>query len=371
MSAAAEHEYIQYGTKTLADELVRFLDHMCSANRAAEAAKKRKTPVCIWGEHGIGKTQIVESFARERGYEFVYVAPAQFEEMGDLVGMPRAAADRTVFLPPDWVPTNDGPGILLLDDVNRADDRILRGIMQLLQNYELVSWKLPRGWDIVLTANPDGGDYSVTSMDDAMITRMMHVTLEFDVKSWARWAEIDGIDERGINFVLTYPEIVVGRRTTPRTLVQFFDAIKSIDDLEKNIGMVQLLADGVLDVETSAAFLGFVRSKLSKLITPEEILYSKNFQKEVHTYLNKILAGDIVRVDLLATLCTRVINYLSNTKKKPGPGVMSNLAAFLMLDFMPADLRLTTAQEIVSSDNPHLKTLMASPEIGRLLLTQM
>ena len=31
----------------------------------------------------------------------------------------------------------------------------------------------------ILTANPDGGDYSVTTMDDAMITRMLHVTMEY------------------------------------------------------------------------------------------------------------------------------------------------------------------------------------------------
>tara|TARA_A100001037_G_scaffold288903_1_gene300088 strand:- start:234 stop:512 length:279 start_codon:yes stop_codon:yes gene_type:complete len=92
---------------------------------------------------------------------------------------------------------------MLIDDVNRADDRILCGIMQLLQNYELISWKLPSDWHIVLTANPDGGDYSVTPMDNAMITRMMHVTMKFDVSAWAKWAEKTGIDTRGINYVLT------------------------------------------------------------------------------------------------------------------------------------------------------------------------
>ena len=51
---------------------------------------------------------------------------------------------------------DEGPGILLLDDINRADDRILRGCMQLLQNFELTSWKLPPKWQIVATANPEG-----------------------------------------------------------------------------------------------------------------------------------------------------------------------------------------------------------------------
>jgi len=40
-------------------------------------------------------------------------------------------------------------------------------------------------------------------MDNAMITRMMHVTMKFDVSAWAKWAEKTGIDTRGINYVLT------------------------------------------------------------------------------------------------------------------------------------------------------------------------
>lgn len=181
-------------------------------NESLERAGRRKTPVCIWGRHGIGKTEIVETTTRERGAKLVTVAPAQFEEMGDLMGMPVVVDDggATRMAPPEWVPREEGPGVLLLDDVNRADDRILRGLMQLLQNHELAGWKLPNGWQIVLTANPDGGDYSVTPMDDAMLTRMLHVTLRFDVKRWARWAEQTGVDPRGIAFVLTYPETVTG-----------------------------------------------------------------------------------------------------------------------------------------------------------------
>ena len=211
------------GAALHAGALLHLLDFQVQANLRAEAAGRRKTPLCILGRHGIGKTEIVREYARERGYEFAYVAPAQFEEMGDLLGMPAVEEGGgrpvTVFRPPDWVPVTPGPGILLLDDVNRADDRILRGLMQLLQDYRLVSWALPPCWQIVLTANPDDGDYSVTRMDEALLTRLLHVTLEFDAASWAAWARRRGIDRRGIQFVLTFPEAVTGRRTTPRSLV--------------------------------------------------------------------------------------------------------------------------------------------------------
>lgn len=42
----------------------------------------------IWGNHGLGKTQLVTEYAREKGWGLAYCAPAQFEEMGDLHGIP-------------------------------------------------------------------------------------------------------------------------------------------------------------------------------------------------------------------------------------------------------------------------------------------
>lgn len=363
------HQYLYYGTKTTASEVTDFIQHCIQTNLEAEKSGRKKTAICIWGKHGIGKTQLVEELARSNNYPFVYIAPAQFEEMGDLVGMPKIIDNSTKFIAPDWVPKTEGPGILLIDDANRADDRILRGIMQLLQNYELVSWKLPSKWQIILTANPDGGDYSVTPMDDAMLTRMMHITMDFDVKEWAKWAEENQVDQRGINFVLTYPEMVSGDRTTPRTLVQFFESISSIDDLSQELGLVQMLADSCLDSNTATSFIAFVNNNLSKLITPEKIINSTDFDAEVLDHLEAIVKKATLRVDILATLCTRLVNYLVINEIQPDAAQLQNIKRFIKIDFIPNDIRLSMAQDIVSSK--HLKTIMADPEIGKMLLEKM
>ena len=103
--------------------------------------------------------------------------------------------------------------------------------MQLIQEFEMFSWT-SRKWQLFVPQTQ--GDYSVTPMDPAMLTRMLHMTMIFDVKSWAKWAMNSGVDPRGIAFVLTYPEMITGERTTPRTLTQFFDQIANIDDLKMN-----------------------------------------------------------------------------------------------------------------------------------------
>lgn len=363
-----QHQYIYYGAKTNSVEVSKFVLHMLEVNKSSSKNNRKKAPICIWGRHGIGKTELVESIAKDNGYQFVYIAPAQFEEMGDLLGMPKIVGNETIMVPPSWVPTEDVPGILLIDDVNRADDRILRGIMQLLQNHELASWKLPKQWHIVLTANPDGGDYSVTPMDDAMLTRMVHVTLEFDLKAWAGWAIKNGVDERGVNFVLTYPEIVSGERTTPRSLVQFFESISSIKDLKSELSFVAMLADSCLDTNACSAFVSFVQQNQSRLISPEEIVNTKKFDTEVKDYLIEIVEKD-QRIDILSTLCTRLILYIKSVDTNFSKAQIENVKLFLKLEIIPNDIRLSMIGELTQI--PSMKTLLLDPTLSKLLLQKM
>ncbi|MDR6562254.1 MULTISPECIES: AAA family ATPase [unclassified Arcicella] len=373
MSKQKQFQYVTYGSKANSQEVEKFINHLLDFS--FENTLKPPTPICIWGLHGIGKTEMVRDAALKRGYKFVYIAPAQFEEMGDLVGMPKIETDNlgnsiTRLIPPSWVPNEEGEGIFLIDDVNRADDRILRGIMQLLQNYELVSWKMPKKWLIILTANPDGGDYSVTTMDDAMLTRMIHVTMEFDVKSWAKWAEQAQVDSRGIDFVLTYPEIVSGDRTTPRSLVQFFDAISTIKNLKEDLEMVKMLGDGCLDRQTTVAFVNFINMDLSKLIGAEEILNSTDF-KQIDSRIRGLVEAKTKRLDILSVIMTRLTNHLLFGKEDLSDKQFDNLKKFILLELIPNDLRLAMAQEIIKSEKKSMKKLYAVPEIGKLLLSKM
>jgi hypothetical protein len=356
-----------YGNLLDAEELSSFLDFFMEANLARESATgSRPTPVCIWGTHGIGKTEVVRALAKGKGWPLAYCAPAQFEEMGDLHGLPvKVIADDsgrhgyTSYLPPQWVPREEGPGILLLDDINRADDRILRGLMQLLQNFEMFSWSLPPKWQIVLTANPDAGNYSVTPMDDAMLTRMFHATMKFDTRIWGAWALKAGVHPVGVDFVLTYPEAVTGVRTTPRSLVQVFSKLPAhISELKHNLSRVATIARGALDEETVSAFLSYVNDELEFLISPADILEAENFD-EVRA---RIVAASrdtrgTVRLDRLSTICTRLLLAVAgDAYGKPSARNIKNVVQFLMIPELPADLRFSLHRDIVSlaGDRPNL-----------------
>lgn len=359
-----------------------------------ELVPRKKVPVCIWGPHGIGKTELLKVLAEEltmeegRSHEerwlFTNIAPAQFEEMGDLLGMPAIdpgvlddpSDDKTVMVPPEWTPYKieqarhketgkHGPGIFLIDDMNRADIRIISGIMQLLQDYELASWTMPEGWQMVLTANPPGGEYIVRELDDAMMTRMMHIEMRYDEKVWARWAEKQGIDPRGISFVLGYPELMTGKRTTPRTLVQFFNAIELITDLKdkENTEMVTTIGRSCLDPETVAEFLQFVRNDWSKIIGPDEILGAKDF-KDIEQRMTSLVSPSdgkgVKRVDVANIITQRLINKVFVMQDNFTKKQRDNVVKFLKLESVPLDLRVAAGRDLYNFAMKAMKDREAS-----------
>lgn len=373
------NEFVFYGAKMTPSGVRDLLQHVFETNLSMASDGKRGTPVCIWGTHGLGKTMVVRDFARDHGWRFAYCAPAQFEEMGDLHGLPTRidpdpnvlGDEYTAFLPPEWVPTEEGPGILLLDDINRADDRILRGLMQLLQNFEMFSWSLPPKWQIVATANPEGGDYSVTPMDDAMLTRMLHMTMEFDVKAWAAWAVSTGVDSRGIDFVLTYPEVVTGTRCTPRSLTQLFEQLAPIDDWKGKLELVTVLASSALDDAAVAVLVSFIQDNLQRLVSPEQILDATSWPT-VGAALDELAYDDKggKRLDRLSTICTRLGIALTRSDYVPGLRHKDNLVAFLLHEALPADLRFALHRDLANSKGPAAE-LVRDRRLASIILDAM
>ena len=355
-----------YGSILEARQIKAFIDHVFSSDDTPADVIRS---ICIWGKAGIGKTQLVKEFAREKGYRFAYLAPAQFEEMGDLHGMPHVVDGKTVYNPPEWVPTgSDTPGILLLDDFNRADERILRGIMQLFQNHGMMSWNLPANWKIICTANPDDGSFSVTTLDEAMMSRMMHITMKFDARNWAEWALKNGVDERGVDFVLTYPEIATGRMTNPRTLTSFFHHIRQIRDLKESRSLVYPLASAFLDKETAASFIIFAERELNKIVPPSEILVTKDFNEVASRIKALCMEKSSIRMDILSAMTTRLLFYLKENSS--GIDNFENLTAFLLLDFLPNDLRTALHVDLVTMGDARITAAANHLKVLKLIVME-
>lgn len=360
------------GSSVSSMSLQKMMDHLFNPEDPGRAM-----PLCLWGHHGIGKTEMMKGYAKSKGWQFKYLAPAQLEEMGDLHGLPTIEKDengknKTRFATPDWVPETEGPGILLLDDLNRADDRILRGLMQLLQNRELFSWKLPAKWFMVATANPDNSDYSVTTMDDAIMTRMMHFNLEFDLKSWSYWADKSGVDPRGIGFVNSYPEIAVGRKTTPRTLVALFKQLAPIANWKAELTLVAGITESLVDENTRLSFINYIKNELENFIGPYDLLNGEDFN-DIRKKIDELLLGtaDSKRLDRLSLLLDRTLNYMSAKGFRLSDLNRRNLMGFLNMGSVPEDLRNRFRLELAKIQNVEIRKLVTTRMYTEELLASL
>jgi len=188
------------------NELKNIVSYIIDNNNTLRNEGKKTTAVEVIGESGIGKTSAIMQIAQERGMDMVKLNMTQIEELGDLIGFPlkefhvcsdkgdciwvaeyllenyiklgynivEKADVRMSYAPPMWLPKteNVNGGILLLDDFNRADQRFIQATMELIDRGEYISWSLPENWTILLSSNPDTGDYNVSSLDNAQKTNM-------------------------------------------------------------------------------------------------------------------------------------------------------------------------------------------------------
>ena len=373
-----------YGAQVAYTDLREFLQDAFISNRAAEEeGSDERFAACIWGHSGIGKTAIVKQHCSHPvewngrqydGYNVIDVPLAQFEEMGDLHGMPSRHVKvqkengegpverwvpeevvngylqdgwammhhvgvRTMYAPPDWVPTEPGPAILLLDDWNRASQRIVKGVMQLLQNYGMVSWKLPPGCNIVLTANPDEQDYLVTSLDPAILTRIRSITLKHDVQEWAVWAQRAKIDPRVISFALQYKELMLGpERTNPRTLAETGRAVRHIQDLttKENMRRFRMQAQALLDEETVSSMIVFMQRDVELVVEPQQILDGEEW---IPKHIGNLMSGKEKRVDVLGVICDRLFAHIVDPETEATKKAVKNFQSFLTMKEVPEDMR--------------------------------
>lgn len=73
---------------------------------------------------------------------------------------------------------------------------MVNACMTLIDEQRYNSWALPKGSTIILSCNPDTGDFMVQSEDQAHATRRLKMNMKFDVDVWAHWAEGYGVDSR-------------------------------------------------------------------------------------------------------------------------------------------------------------------------------
>ena len=247
--------------------------------------------------------------------------------------------------------------------------RFIQACMELIDRQSYISWSLPKDWHIILTANPDNGDYMVNSVDSAQKTRYITANLKFDVDVWARWAEEAGIDTRCINFLLLHPELVT-QETNSRSISTFFNAISSFESFESNLPMIQMIGEGSVGDAFASMFTTFINNKLDKLVTPKDLLTHESEQYILNELRSCIGNNDNYRADIASTLATRLSNYAvvyskENTIDKK---ITDRLIALCTKDYFTNDLKYLIVRSIFNGNKQKFNKMMMNPEIVKMTM---
>ena len=388
------------------EELKGFMQHMVKTNRELQEGGKFPVTVEVEGESGIGKTSAIKQLAEEVNYDFIKVNLAQLDELGDIIGYPTrqfqmaknvakegnapkyatvwadeailadykekgyspTGKDKMAYSLPEWVPTHANGALILFDDYNRAQQRFLQAVMEILDRQEYISWKMPKNCTIVLSSNPDNGDYQVQSQDTAQKTRYVSIGLKFDKEVWGKWAEGAGIDGRCINFLMLHPELVT-KETNARAITTFFNAISSFDNFEDNLSMITMIGEGSVGETFSNMFVSFINNKLDKLVSPEVMLTDKDEEKVKRLLKEAIGVHHNYRADIASVLCTRFANHTLVHAREGNPvndNIIQRITMLTTDSLFGNDLQYYAVREILNGEKQKFQKLMMNPEVVKM-----
>jgi hypothetical protein len=387
-----------------AKELKAYLVETIESNRFLQAKGGIPQAVGVEGPSGIGKTSVILEVGKDLGLHVVKLNLATIEELGDLVGFPVrqfemcppvteditdeksdcvwvdehaineysklgyqfTSKKRMSYCPPEWIADAQEGGILLLDDYTRADLRFLQATMELIDRQEYISWKLPKDWHIILSTNPDNGDFHVNTLDSAQKGRFFNVEMKFDVDCWAEWAERAGMDSRCINFVLMNPEMV--EKAQPRVMTRFFDKISCIKDFQSSLSKIERDGESSVGLEFATAFCLFINNKLDKLPNPKNLLTHKDYEKVQEVLTSAIGKNDTYRADIAAVITRRIFNYsLYMVKEKQmTSSVIDRIVEISTDKILTNDLKYYLVNNLLNEERSTFQKIMMNPQIMKM-----
>lgn len=294
-------------------------------------------PALLIGDTGIGKSEIVVQAARSKGIDSTTLDLSLLEPP-DLVGLPVIADNVTRYATPSILPRS-GAGILMLEELNRADPSLLSCALQLLSARRLHEYELPPGWTVCAAINPEGSGYDVNRLDPAMITRFVVLRLHADPISWILWARQNGIHPVIVSLAGLHDDFL--KEVPPRTWTRASTILKgaSPGELSNRTLMADLLG-GLLPLPWVEALLqDMARLEVDASIDPYCLLAEYRGSNELQGLIRQLRASG--RTDRLA----RISSQVESIVKGPELGKLIDEKSFdlesfeKLLDDLPGDHR--------------------------------
>ncbi|WP_439537052.1 AAA family ATPase [Methyloversatilis sp.] len=140
----------------------------------------RRRATMLWGSRGVGKSSVVRQVAAHYGVPLVDLRLTTIEPV-DIRGAIYAdeVQGKTVWFPPEFLPAADAPdGILFLDELTAADQRLQISAYSLILDRRVGNYRLPDGWQVIAAGNASFHGAVCHDMGTALADRMFHFNVQ-------------------------------------------------------------------------------------------------------------------------------------------------------------------------------------------------
>ena len=286
-----------------------------------ESLRKTVVPLFI-GNPGVGKTQIIEQFAKDKGVKIVELITSQmspFEISG--IAMPDKDSKKMTYFNFDKLENLIDGDILFFDELLNGNPVVLNACLTILEQRRFISGKPLPNIMIVAAANPQG----MAPLTPQIKERFVWYDVTFDSKMWCdymfkKYKLIKPIASRLVSLI-TAEDFTTNNFNTPRSIdkavnsiinglpTPYEPTIKPILEtlVENKLGKDVKLEDGrELAVNEKIPWLSLIKGSSITLTVDEELVETIENNTNKYEILmldaNKNVIGEIKDVETLKTM---------------------------------------------------------------------
>jgi hypothetical protein len=346
-----------------------------------------KLPVCFWGIHGTGKTELVRQIAHDNGYNLVTLHLAT-QDICDLIGIPsRKVVDvgngmtETIqeWSCPDWLfnakksyETTKKPNLFFLDEFNRGNRFVLAAMLPFLIDGVLHTHGIGPDDAVIAAANPANDKYEVSEIiDEALLNRLGHIVFSPTHEEYVNYLKSKKMDRTTLKVVANSPgytkiaEFDLGFDVKPSRR-SIFNVMSRVGTKSK--GWIKEHASYVIEAYLGQAFrdewLAEYQSK-DESITLDMLRDFDNNAADIEAALVTTIDGETThRTDILSKTQEIIKTFIADNKDKIGIEDVTWMIKFFSLKIIPDD----TAAAVFMSNPIMKRAIMRDPKVNIALV---
>lgn len=337
----------------------------------------------LWGHAGIGKTETVKQYAKEKGYKFFAMYLGAMSDVGDILGLASFVKDEngsevaTTFATPIWLKETidyceanpDSGAIIFLDEFNRARRDILNGMFSLALDKTFHNVKLPKNCHIIAAGNPPTDEYYVTDVNDtALMARFAHIKLEPTFNEWMKYAKNAQFESTLISFLQEQPNLLEDSKSEFTLPIKVdrrsYERVNRLFKVNTPPALLRQLMAGIIGVERMVAYEAHLKN-MDKPLTGEEVL---NLSAAHLEKLKVWSDGRDVKASLVSATCDNVYSAVTEPTMRVDftEAEAENFTVFL--DTLPRESSYALMKKLLKAEVPAFIKYIRDPKFEPKLI---